>query len=1115
MTAVGFWKLVFRSLLHYWRTHIGVVLGTAVCSMILTGALLVGDSVRHSLQRIVEDRLGKISFALASDERFFRSRLAGELAKSLLGNQDLTGETSEPVLAVPALQLRGMAIKDGGELRVNGVTVMGVDEGFWRLGAQSADIGVPGLDEAFVNERLADRLNLSVGDELLLRVEKAYLMPQEAPLALGAASTVSLRLTVRSIASDRNLGRFSLRANQIAPFNIFVSKHQLAEKMELSGLANLLLVAGTAGRGINVDTLQSTLREIWTLRDVGLEVRELGGGDMVELRSDRVFLDPIVEEAAFSSLPEATGILTYFVNEIRSQRGLTPYSFVSSYRMSSVPSDLAEDEIVINTWLAEDLQVDEGDQVSMAYYVLGPDNRLIEETRSFRIRSVVPLVEDEKVRELMPLFPGLHDAESCRSWDTGIPIDLDRIRDKDEVYWFDHRGTPKAFVPLSSARRMWSNRYGSLTAIRYSARGEPPDAIAERIRQDLDPIAFGLEFQAVREQGLSSGREGVDFSGLFIGLSFFIIAAALLLTALLFSFAAENRSEETGLLLAVGFRARRILLFFLAEGAVLALAGSLSGSFLGILYNRAVLYGLSTVWRGAVQTSQLSGSIKAPTLLMGIFTATLAALAAMMMAIRRQVTRPVARLQAAPSSHEGAAKPSKPWVSLGVATGSIAGILILFSVFGVWSGQRATEAFFGGGALLLIASLSLGNMLLMRFGRAQSRVVASIGELGIRNSTRRRRRSLTIVGLIACGIFIVTAVGANRRDLLAGAAKRDSGTGGYSLYAETTLPVLKDLNSQEGREHFGLEEIDSGSTEFFQIRQLEGDDASCLNLNRVQRPRILGVDPDILSSRGSFSLVQILEGFDRDKGWRILNESIDENTVPAIADQSVITWGLGKSLGDTLLYRDERGRELRLQLVGGLANSIFQGSLIISESVLRERFPTTSRNSLFLVDGPESMIPETAALLEERLQDYGVELIPTAERLARFNQVENTYLSIFLALGGMGLLIGSVGLAIVVLRNVLERRSELALLQAVGFARRSIRWLMLSEHGILLAAGALFGMVSAFLAVLPSLLSSGVEIPWAFLLGVVGAIILSSFLWIILATHIALRGDLIPALRND
>ena len=715
----------------------------------------------------------------------------------------------------------------------------------------------------------------------------------------------------------------------------------------------------------------------------------------------------------------------------------------------------------------------------------------------------------------MPLFPGLHDAESCRSWDTGIPIDLDKIRDKDEDYWFDYRGTPKAFVPLSSARSMWANRYGSLTAIRYSAQGESLEAVAERIRQHLDPVAFGLELQAVREQGLKSGREGVDFSGLFVGLSFFIIAAALLLTALLFSFAAENRSEETGLLLAVGFRSRRILLFFLAEGAVLALAGSLSGAFLGILYNRAVLYGLSTVWRGAVQTSQLSSSIRVSTLLTGIFTATLTALAAMMVAIKRQVTRPVARLQAAPSSHGGADRPARPWVSLGVATGSVAGMLVLFTVFDVWSGQRATEAFFGGGAFLLIASIAVGNLFLIRFGRARPQVLSSLGELGIRNSARRRRRSLTIVGLIACGIFIVTAVGANRREMLAGAQKRDSGTGGYTLYAETTLPVLKDLNSQDGREHFGLEEIDSGRAEFFQIRQLEGDDASCLNLNRVQRPRILGVDPDILSSRASFSFVQILEGFDREKGWRILNESIDENTVPAIADQSVITWGLGKSLGDTLLYRDERGRELKLLLVGGLANSIFQGSLIISESVLRERFPTTSGNRVFLVDNPESMITETTELLKERLQDYGVELTPTATRLARFNQVENTYLSIFLALGGMGLIIGSVGLAIVVLRNVLERRSELALLQAVGFGRRSVRWLMLSEHGVLLAAGALFGMASAFLAVLPSLLSSGVEIPWAFLLGIVGAIVLGGYLWIILATHAALRGDLIPALRND
>ncbi len=1103
MTIVGFWKLVFRSLSHYWRTHIGIVLGSAVCSMILTGAMLVGDSVRHSLSRIVEARLGDTSFALAPEERLFTESLASNLSESIEGS----------VRVATALRLRGIAIKNGGELRVGGVTAMGVDDSFWKLSPQSPNFGSPGVDEAVVNQRLADRLNLAVGDELLLRVEKAYLMPQEAPLSLGAASTVSLRLSVKAIASEKSLGQFGLRSNQITPFNIFVSLPQLAERMELEGLANVLLIAGS--NGVTIERVQSALEEVWTLRDVGLELRELGEGDMVELRADQVFMDPAAEEAAFSAFPEATGILTYFVNRIRSRGGLTPYSFVSGYNAPSAPKDLAPDEIMINTWLAEDLKAKAGDQISMAYYVLGSDNSLVEKSRSFRVRSVVPIGDQEEIRELMPLFPGLHDAESCRSWDAGIPIDLDSIREKDEDYWFEYRGTPKAFLPLNTAQEMWTNRYGTLTAIRFSNPDGSLAAAAKHLRDRLDPIAFGLVFEPVREQGLKAGREGVDFGGLFIGLSFFIIAAALLLTALLFSFAAENRAEETGLLLALGFKPRRILLFFLAEGTALAAVGSLVGAFFGILYNRVVLYSLSTVWRGAVQTSALWSSVETPTLILGFFISTFVALAAMLMAVMRQAARPVVQLQSGRFYQGVSGTLSKPWASLGILIGSIGGILVLFTAFGVWSGERSTEAFFGGGALLLLSGLALSNLLLRRFAKTQIRAVASVRDLGMRNATRRRRRSLTAVGLIACGIFIVTAVGANRRDLLSGADRRDSGTGGFSLYAETTLPVLKDLNSAEGKEHFGLEDLERSNAECFQIRELEGDDASCLNLNRVQRPRILGVDPNILSNRGSFTFVQILDGFDRNMGWKILNETIDNDTVPAIADQSVITWGLGKSLGDVIVYRDERGRELKLQLVGGLANSIFQGSILIAESVLREHFPTSSGNRVFLADVPQASITETKELLEDRLQDSGVEIISAVQRLAQFNQVENTYLSIFLALGGMGLIIGSVGLAIVALRNALERRSELALLQAVGFDRKSIRRLILSEHATLLAGGALLGMVAALLSVLPSLLSSGVEVPWAFLLGIIGLIVLSGFLWINLATRASLRGDLIPALRND
>ena len=63
---------------------------------------------------------------------------------------------------------------------------------------------------------------------------------------------------------------------------------------------------------------------------------------------------------------------------------------------------------------------------------------------------------------------------------------------------------------------------------------------------------------------------------------------------------------------------------------------------------------------------------------------------------------------------------------------------------------------------------------------------------------------------------------------------------------------------------------------------------------------------------------------------------------------------------------------------------------------------------------------------------------PTVARRNAFNAVQNTYLGTFQILGGLGLLLGSAGLGIIVLRNVLERRGELGLLLAVGFRPRAL-----------------------------------------------------------------------------
>src|ERR1700749_4672593 len=109
-------------------------------------------------------------------------------------------------------------------------------------------------------------------------------------------------------------------------------------------------------------------------------------------------------------------------------------------------------------------------------------------------------------------------------------------------------------------------------------------------------------------------------------------------------------------------------------------------------------------------------------------------------------------------------------------------------------------------------------------------------------------------------------------------------------------------------------------------------------------------------------------------------------------------------------------------------------------------------------------------MLTRAFQNYGLELTPTTRRLDAFNAVQNTYLSTFQVLGGLGLLLGSAGLGVVVLRNVQERRGELALLLAIGFRKRALQWLVLSEHGALLGLGLAVGIIAAVIGVLPALI---------------------------------------------
>ena len=112
-------------------------------------------------------------------------------------------------------------------------------------------------------------------------------------------------------------------------------------------------------------------------------------------------------------------------------------------------------------------------------------------------------------------------------------------------------------------------------------------------------------------------------------------------------------------------------------------------------------------------------------------------------------------------------------------------------------------------------------------------------------------------------------------------------------------------------------------------------------------------------------------------------------------------------------------------------------------------------------------------------------------------------------------LLGSFGLGLVVLRNVLERRGELAMLQAVGFNKSALKRMVFYEHGGLVVGGLACGVIASLVAVSPALKSPGAEIPYFSLLFTIAAIAASGLIWIRVATAFALSGKMLEALRNE
>ena len=1135
-------SLILRSLRHYWRTNAAVALGVAVAVSALAGAFVVGDSVRASLRELALLRLGRTDVVVTATGLFTDS-LAERLASA-------PGFRATWAGGVPVLALEGVVAHERSGSRAGRVQVFGVDDRFWRFNGIE-DVAGPEGREAFVSPALARELGAAEGDALLLRVQKPSSLPAGVIQGRRNEPGTAIRLSTARVLEAGRLGEFSPQPQQGAVRTMFVPLERLQRDLDLLHRVNVVLAArgaddGGSERGSPDPRLEggTGLRDLVErtadLQDLGIRLRPLQSPTLVVESDTGLLTDAIAAgaaDAARSIGVEPVPVLTYLATSIEANGRETPYSLVSALPETTINSQLPASSsqpsgparpLWLNRWAADDLGARIGDAVTLEYYLWSDADGLTTDSATFTLAGVVPMKGLGADADLTPEYPGMSTTANISDWDPPFPVDLKRIRSKDEDYWDAHQAAPKAFIRLADGQALWQSRYGKVSSVRVPAGDRPMTDLHAAYREALAAHvpAAAAEFRVipVRADALAAAAGTTDFGEYFTYFSFFLVVSSLLLTMLFFRLGVEARAREVGLLAAIGYTSRAIRGLLLAEGVILATAGAAGGVVGALAYSWLIMYALRTWWVDAVGTTALRVHASAAPLLAGALIGVAAALAFVAWSLR------VLRQSSARQLMSGAwvddatirrksTTQSKPATldrlrTLGPAAAASLVALVLVAL-GLADLIPPTGAFFGSGLLLLAGGL----LALAAWLRATSRRTFAdsrwpVAAFGMRNARYRPSRSVLSVALIASATFLIVSVGAFRRGV-EDLGEVKSPSGGYVLIGETVAPLHHDPSTAEGREALNLgPELDGLATARFRLRP--GDDASCLNLYRPQNPRLLGAT-DAFVQANRFTFGESLAATPREEAnpWLLLDRRFDDGAVPVVGDATSLAYVFHLGVGDDYVMQGPDGTPLRLRIVGALRDSVLQSELIMADASFTRLFPRNEGFRVFLVEADPARAGAVAAALEDQLQDFGMDVQSTAERLASYYRVENTYLSTFQALGALGLIVGTFGLGTVLLRNVLERRRELALLRASGYRRVHLVRMVVAESVLLLLCGLVLGSGAAAVAIAPAWIERARPAAVLPTLGLLVAVLATGLLSTLMATRAVARAPLLEALKNE
>lgn len=1133
--------LVRRNLVYFWQTNLAVIFGVAVAVAVLTGALLVGTSVRTSLRSLALERLAAVSHVVTS-ANFVRESMAANLLETPVTPELFTG-------AVPIIAVEGFVTHQDSGRRASTVQVYGVDDRFWAFHGHVDTIHALERNEVLISEGLARELGAESGQALLLRMERPSVVPISSLHGRREDVGSTLRVSITQVLKSDQLGEFSFRPQQGLARSVFVSLRRLQRELDQEGRVNTVLLktgdnpleADVSTNARELAVAEAAVRGTINLEDLGLRVVTLPARNAIAVESATGLISDatalVISDVANELGLRVQPVMTYLANKLRFGDRVVPYSLVTAMDLGAVTeykpqnSSRRESPVVLNSWAAEDLAVAQDDIIDLEYYVWEDEGHLSTHQVPLQVVDVIPLDGAAADRELAPDYPGITEANDVTDWDPPFEIDLGLIRPKDEDYWDEYRTTPKAFIPLEVGQQLWASRWGQLTSVRISSDGgnRMPEVehLGSALLSKLDPLALGIVVYPARALALEASTGATDFGLYFIYFSFFLVVSALLLASLFFRLGVEQRLKEIGLLKSSGFPPPPIRSLFWSEAFILALTGSLVGVLGAIAYGELIMLGLRTWWVDAVGTTRLTLHMSEASLGGGAVCGVLVAFGTIAWTLRLiSSTSPRSLLSGGLSevtlggevTSLSANRHSRVALFLAAALVLLGVLLVLAASLGILG---TTAGFFSGGLIFLCSLLVFAWAWLYGRPRRHTSGPWSVSQLGFRNTTYRPGRSVLCIALISFAAFIIVAVDAFRREGTGMQLDYRSGTGGFTLLADTLLPIVHDPSNPAGRDALNISDLyeplgplSDVSLSRFRVRP--GEDASCLNLYQAKDPRILA-PTDAFVSEGRFAFGESLaeSTIESENPWMLLNTEFDDGAIPAIADVTSLTYALHLSVGDDFVLNRDTDQPIRLRIVAALSDSIFQRELLIAEHQFERLFPDYDGYRFFLIDSPPDKMGEVAAAFEDRLADFGLDVVSADERLAMFHRVENTYLATFQTLGGLGLILGTFGLGAVLLRNVLERRRELALLRAVGYNAGHLSLMVVAENAFLLFIGVLSGTASALVAIAPAWIERGGGLPLLSLGGLLLVVVVTGLTASLAATISALRAPLLRTLRSE